>query len=549
MSNESRPGGAGGDRHRPATARRSGRRGPGRLHAGGHRGARSGKSFKLDGAAAVARARRPEPGLQIRLADRQVSRRHAALELHQRRLRVTDLGSTNGTFVDGVVVVDGYLRGGEIVRLGETRVPRRSPRRRRGRRPPLARPRRASAASSARAPRCAASTRSASASRSRRVAGRHRGRDRHRQGGARRGAPRDGPARGRAVRRLRLHRGRRRTWSSPSSSATSAARSPARSPRARGVFEQAHGGTLLIDEIGDLELALQPKLLRAHRALRGAPRRRRPARSRSTCACSPPRAAISIARSQAGRFRDDLFYRLAVARIELPPLRRRRGDVAALARHFWDAAGGDPARAHRRAALARWEDYAWPGNVRELRNAVARRLALGDLAPRRRRGEASPHVPQRAGGRAARPIDGVVLDARPPARRGPPARRRRVRAPLHRARARRARRQRRPARRRPRGWPGATSRSCERSARAEGAGARHARRPRGRTAPGCDPADRTRSGGSHGDGAPCDRRDRSPCGAAMGTRAAAGHVRCSGAGRDRRLARGAPARPHGGGSS
>jgi DNA-binding NtrC family response regulator len=75
-----------------------------------------------------------------------------------------------------------------------------------------------------------------------------------------------------------------------------------------------------------------------------------------------------------------LFHRLAVARIELPPLRRRRGDVTLLARHFWAALGGDPAR-RSGDLLLKWEDSDWPGNVRELRNAVARHLVLGDLPP------------------------------------------------------------------------------------------------------------------------------------------------------------------------
>ena len=81
---------------------------------------------------------------------------------------------------------------------------------------------------------------------------------------------------------------------------------------------------------------------------------------------------------QAGRFRDDLFHRLAVTRIELPPLRHRRGDVPILARHFASELGGGD-RALSGDILLRWEEYAWPGNVRELRNAVARRLALREL--------------------------------------------------------------------------------------------------------------------------------------------------------------------------
>jgi two-component system, NtrC family, response regulator HydG len=80
---------------------------------------------------------------------------------------------------------------------------------------------------------------------------------------------------------------------------------------------------------------------------------------------------------QAGRFRDDLFYRLAVARIELPPLRQRRGDIALLARHFWEKLAGDGPLPYD--FLVRLENHDWPGNIRELHNAVARRIALGDL--------------------------------------------------------------------------------------------------------------------------------------------------------------------------
>jgi DNA-binding NtrC family response regulator len=149
----------------------------------------------------------------------------------------------------------------------------------------------------------------------------------------------------------------------------------------RGVFEQAHGGTLLIDEIGDLDLTLQPKLLRALERMEI----RRVGGDRWIKVDVRLLAATrrDLDREvQAGRFRDDLFHRLAVARIELPPLRHRRGDVTMLAAQFWRDLGGDP-RQLSPDILHRWEDYTWPGNVRELRNTVARQLAMGDLeAPR-----------------------------------------------------------------------------------------------------------------------------------------------------------------------
>jgi two-component system, NtrC family, response regulator HydG len=78
----------------------------------------------------------------------------------------------------------------------------------------------------------------------------------------------------------------------------------------------------------------------------------------------------------AGRFRDDLFHRLAVARIELPPLREREGDIALLARRFAQEMGEPEALSAE--VLARFAASAWSGNIRELRNAVARHIALGD---------------------------------------------------------------------------------------------------------------------------------------------------------------------------
>ena len=146
----------------------------------------------------------------------------------------------------------------------------------------------------------------------------------------------------------------------------------------RGVFEEADGGTLLIDEIGDLELDLQSKLLRALE--RSEVRRIGGSRwiKVDVRILAATRRNIDEEVST-GRFRDDLYYRLAVARIELPPLRRRHGDIAVLARHFWKrlADAGSPMPD---GFLARLESYAWPGNVRELQNAIARRVALGDLA-------------------------------------------------------------------------------------------------------------------------------------------------------------------------
>ena len=142
-----------------------------------------------------------------------------------------------------------------------------------------------------------------------------------------------------------------------------------------GLFEQADGGTLLLDEVAELDLALQARLLRVIE--RGEVQRV----GSTTARCVDVRVLASSRHDldrevQSGRLREDLFYRLAVARVELPPLRRRHGDVAALAAYFWQRLGGDPGGPPKEL-LIRFADYEWPGNVRELENAIARRLALG----------------------------------------------------------------------------------------------------------------------------------------------------------------------------
>jgi DNA-binding NtrC family response regulator len=159
----------------------------------------------------------------------------------------------------------------------------------------------------------------------------------------------------------------------------------------RGVFEQASHGTLLIDEIGELDPMLQPKLLRAIER-----REVRPIGSNRSISVDVRLLAATrrdLDREvQAGRFRDDLLHRLAVARIELPPLKRRRGDIPLLARHFCKDLNGDE-RFLTKELLLSWEEYPWQGNVRELRNTVARHVALGELASISFDGEAQPGEP------------------------------------------------------------------------------------------------------------------------------------------------------------
>jgi DNA-binding NtrC family response regulator len=147
-----------------------------------------------------------------------------------------------------------------------------------------------------------------------------------------------------------------------------------------GRFEQASGGTLFLDEIGDLSLATQSKLLRVlqeqefHR-LGGVRTLRTDAR---VVAATNKDLSAAIA---AGEFRDDLYFRLNVITIELPPLRERVDDLERLAQHFlaeFAAELGRPRTGFTPAALARIRAHAWPGNVRELRNAIERAVLMGD---------------------------------------------------------------------------------------------------------------------------------------------------------------------------
>ena len=144
------------------------------------------------------------------------------------------------------------------------------------------------------------------------------------------------------------------------------------SGRARiGVFEDAQRGTVFLDEVGELDKSLQPRLLRVLESRRvkpvGAVRYRK--LDIRFVAATHRNLADEV---KAGRFRQDLFYRVSVLRIVLPPLRERREDIPALVRHFL----GGRALELPPETLARLTAYDWPGNVRELKNAVERAATL-----------------------------------------------------------------------------------------------------------------------------------------------------------------------------
>jgi two-component system, NtrC family, response regulator HydG len=310
---------------------------------------------------------------ELKLNDARVSRRHAALESVGAKLRVTDLGSTNGTYVNGVEIREALLHGGEELRVGATRLTLT-----------LADP-----TAKLTLPRTHGFGRVVGSSVAMRrlfplcV----------------RLAASDVPVliegetgTGKEVLAESLHeRGSRADKPFVVFDCTAIAPSlleaalfghekgafTGAAERRKGVFELAHTGTLFIDEIGELAPELQPKLLRAIE--RGEVQRVGGDRWTQVDVRIIAATRRNLDREvQEGRFRDDLFYRLAVTRIELPPLAHREGDLAVLAAHFWEKLGGEPPIPED--LLLRLESYSWPGNVRELHNAVARHLALGDLA-------------------------------------------------------------------------------------------------------------------------------------------------------------------------
>jgi two-component system, NtrC family, response regulator HydG len=182
-----------------------------------------------------------------------------------------------------------------------------------------------------------------------------------------------------------------------------------------GLFEAAHGGTLLLDEIGEVPSPMQVKLLRVlqeRQIRRVGENRDRPIDVRIVAATNRD----LVEEIRAARFRQDLYYRLRVVEITIPPLRERREDILPLARSFLAASaartdrkvsGFTPAAAHQMLC------YTWPGNVRELENAVERavvlarrsRIDVDDLPP-----DVSSAMPEAVESTDVRPLADVERD-------------------------------------------------------------------------------------------------------------------------------------------
>ncbi len=333
----------------------------------------SGATFVIDATRAGPALLGTGPAADFRLTDPTVSRRHCSVEVEDGELRVQDLGSTNGTRVQGVKVRDALLRGGESLQLGSTvmRVEAREAR--------LAEPAArmgfgavvgASLAMRRLYPLC---ERLAATDVPLVIEGETgTGKEVLAEAIHKASARRDGPyvvfdctAVPPSLLEAELFGHERGAFTGAVGAR-------------KGVFEQAHGGTLLIDEIADVDIAFQSKLLRAierseTRRVGGTAWIRSDVR---VIAATRRNLDDEVSR---GKFRDDLMHRISVARVELPPLRKRDGDVALLAARFAEEIGGAGTLLPPEI-LERFAVHSWPGNVRELRNAVARHIALGSLA-------------------------------------------------------------------------------------------------------------------------------------------------------------------------
>jgi two-component system response regulator GlrR len=144
----------------------------------------------------------------------------------------------------------------------------------------------------------------------------------------------------------------------------------------KGVLAEADGGTLFIDEVGELPMDLQPKLLRALEARKYRPLGCTEWRSFDARVVAATHRNLR-ARVAAGQFREDLYYRLAVVEAKVPPLRERRDDIPLLAAKMLAASAGGP-REVAKEVLSLLSAHDWPGNVRELRNVVTRLVLFPD---------------------------------------------------------------------------------------------------------------------------------------------------------------------------
>jgi transcriptional regulator with PAS, ATPase and Fis domain len=337
------------------------------------------------------------PSNDVSLDDPTVSRFHCEIRVGPKGARVKDLDSTNGIILDGVQVAEGYLRGGSLLRLGRA-VVRFDFSSDNNRLPVSERTRFGSLVGVSVPMRMCFALLERAASKDVTVlleGETGTGKSQAAQAIHQESARRDKPF-------LTVDCGaippdllESELFGHEKGAFTGAAQ------RRIGAFEEAHGGTVFLDEMGELPAELQPKLLRVLEA--------REIRRVGTNTYVPVDVRIIAATNRdlraevnAGRFRSDLFFRLAVLRISLPPVRQRPEDLKLLVEQILVSLGADPegTQALRSPGfIARLEQAAWPGNVRELRNYLERclvfedTLALSDVTPAGSRLEVDPKVP------------------------------------------------------------------------------------------------------------------------------------------------------------
>ena len=317
----------------------------------------AGRTFMLAASSPTRALLGTSPVCSVQLSDPEVSRRHAAITVRAAGVEFIDLGSTNGTTVNGVLMKEVTLRGGEAVRLGATTL------------------------SFARA--AAGATPLGMETSFGRVIGQSIAM-RRLYPLVQRLAAADGPiliegepGTGKELLAEEIHRAGSRAegpFVVLESSALPADQIGARlfgSADEPGLIENARGGVLMIDEVADLPRNVQKRL------------RDRIAATNDVRIIAATRQDLDRAVT-AGRFDDALFFALGAGRIELPPLRERRGDVEVLALHFWEQIASKTGSVDPELPtdlLPRFEDHRWPGNVRELLGVVIQRATLGALSP------------------------------------------------------------------------------------------------------------------------------------------------------------------------
>jgi DNA-binding NtrC family response regulator len=313
------------------------------------------------------------------IEDPTVSRFHCEIVVDEDRVRVRDLGSRNGTVLDGVIVLEAVLRIGSLLRLGKTVIGfalgaemnrlALSDVTRFGSLEGVSVAMRAVFATLARAADSDATVLlegETGTGKTQAALSIHHG-----------SARREGPMVIVDCSALLANLLESELFGHERGSFTGA------TDRRIGALEEASGGTLFLDEIGELPLDLQPKLLRALEA--------REVRRLGSNTYRPIDVRVIAATNRdlrtdvnAGRFRADLYFRLAVITISIPPLRRRPEDIPRLVERILDAlhASEDAAQPLRAPAfVTQLRSAAWPGNVRELRNYIERCLILGTIDP------------------------------------------------------------------------------------------------------------------------------------------------------------------------